>query len=755
MNEVANRMRAHLRSLPSLVILIAFGVGCSSSTPEVMDRPRAPEPITLPEVATIEPTEESSALRTLDEILGPISFDPDTVKAGRFDTGRMWTFDAPPVDYFEEAYGFRPEQDWFRRARMASIRFATWCSASFVSANGLVLTNHHCGREPITDVTGDGESLLENGFFAATLEEERRVPELFVDQLVQITDVTDRVLAAMDAAEDDQARMRAREGAIQAVQEEFDADNGMNNQVVTLFNGGRYSVYTYKQYDDVRLVMAPELAIGYFGGDPDNFTYPRYNLDVSFFRVYENGEPLDTSEFFFQWSDGGPKAGEAVFVLGNPGATTRLNTVAQLAFTRDHDNPAILNLIRSRMKVLRNYLDANPDLPNREEQNNFYFSLSNSEKAFTGQQNGLLDSYLLARKADWEDDFRQALMNDPLLEERYGDPWTEIAEARMAMEPFGDAAYAFSFGGQLRSAYLNKAFLLQQLHFMLSSGMDPASDQILNMIEAIQASGEVAGELEEGMLAAQLGDFRLLLGPEDDITRGLLGMRDPAGAAVWLIDQTVLGDPEAVAALVDGAPQSIAESSEPLIRGLDGIIPRIIQMQQTFGAAAGREEAAMSRLARAVYDVYGTSIPPDATFTLRIADGVVTGYPYNGTEAPEWTTFYGLYDRWASAGGEDPWALPERWQNPPAEFDLSTPINFVSTCDIIGGNSGSPVVNQNLELIGVAFDGNIESLPGEFIFLPTLNRCVSVHSEGVIEAIRDLFGFQRLADELRSGRLPN
>lgn len=752
MMNVSRPTRSIFSVLPALLLLGVLGGGCAASAPA--ERPREPEQVTLPEATTLTPPQEGPRVRTLEEILGPISFDPDTVEAGRFDTGRMWTFDAPPIDYFEETYGFRPDEEWLRRARMAAIRFATWCSASFVSADGLVMTNHHCGRGPVTDVSQPGENLLENGFYARTLEEERRVPDLFVDQLVQITDVTERVYAAMDTAEDDRTRMQVRDATIRAIQEEFNADNGLINQVVTLFNGGRFSVYTYKRYDDVRLVMAPELAIGYFGGDPDNFTYPRYNLDVSFFRVYEDGKPLDTSEFYFKWSEGGPKRGEAVFVLGNPGSTTRLNTVAQLAFARDYDNPAILSLLRTRMKVLRAYLDANPDLPDWESQNNFYFNLSNSEKAYTGQQKGLLDPYLLARKADWEDDFRRAVLDDPALGERYGDPWTEIAEARAAMEPYGRMRFAFSFGGRLRSAYLAKAFQLQQLSFLLASGADPSSERITQLGNAIKAPISVPEEMERGMLAAQLGDFQRLLGPGDELPRRLLGMRDPEGAAEWLLSRTVLGDPQAVSALVEGAPRSISESTDPMIRGLDGIMSRILQMQQALGDASEKEQAAMARLARAVYDVYGTSIPPDATFTLRIADGVVTGYPYNGTRAPAWTTFYGLYDRWASAGGEDPWALPPRWQNPPDEFDLDTPINFVSTSDIIGGNSGSPVVNRNLEVVGIAFDGNIESLPGEFIFLPTLNRTVSVHSEGIIEAIRDLFGFKALAQELRSGRRP-
>jgi hypothetical protein len=755
MHGLAHGKRPAIHTAALVLLSGVLAAGCAGSTPPVPE-PRSPEPIQQPEVAAIEQAGPEQRIRTLEEILGPVSFDPDTVKAGRFDTGRMWTFDAPPVDWFEEAYGFRPDGEWLRRARMASIRFASWCSASFVSADGLVLTNHHCGRDPITQVSGDGENLLEDGFYARSPDDERRVDDLYVDQLVMITDITERIHSAMDAAADDQARVRARDDAVESIQTEFEEANGMINEVVELFNGGRYSVYTYKRYGDVRLVMAPELAIGYFGGDPDNFTYPRYNLDVSFFRVYgEDGQPLDTSESFFKWSDGGPKRGEPVFMLGNPGTTTRLNTVAQLAFTRDHFNPKFLNLIRTRMKVLREYLDRNPDLPDWEEQNNLFFSLSNTEKAVSGQQKGLMDAYLLARKADWENDLREAVQGDPDLSERYGDPWTEIAEANLGMEPYGGLQYVFMFGGGLASEYLTKAFLLQQYGFYLAQGADPDLPQIAELAGTINEPISRNADYERGLMAASLGDFRRFLGPEDPIASRLLGMREPGAAADWLIANTVLSDPEKLAELVAGAPATIENSTDPILNGLDGLLQRLIQMQQVMGQFGAQEEAAQSRLARAVYDVYGTSIPPDATFTLRISDGVVVGYPYNGTAAPEWTTFYGLYDRWASNDGQDPWALPERWQDPPREFDLGTAINFVSTCDIIGGNSGSPVVNRNLELVGAAFDGNIESLPGEFIFMPTLNRSVSVHSEGIIEAIQDLFGFRPLAQELRLGRRPN
>lgn len=753
------RTASHLTRVATLVAAVGFLLACagtSSQAPPSTGPPQEqPEQTAPPQETTRPANPDSAGVPTLLDYLGPVSFDPDTVKAQRFDTGRMWTFDAPPVDYFAERYGLDVDEAWLTHARMGALRFASWCSASFVSADGLVLTNHHCGREPVTQVSRPGEDLLNKGFYAETLEEERPVEGVYVDQLVEITDVTDEVHAAVDAVSGDQAKSRARSEKIGEIEERFDRENGLTNQVVELFNGGRYSVYTFQRYNDVRLVMAPELAIGYFGGDPDNFTYPRYNLDVSFFRVYEDGQPLDTSEFYFPWSVEGPKRGEPVFVVGNPGSTTRLNTVAQLTYTRDVDNPSVLRLYRDAMGAFRPFLDMHTDIENWEQLNNLYFSLSNSEKATSGQQKGLEDAWMMARKHDWEEDLRSAVMRDPDLEQKYGDPWTEIARIREEMREFGNMGYALSFGGSIRSAILGKASLLDQHRFLLANGVDSSSQQVQRLKDQITSPITRHPDLERRLLEAQLEQLRDWLGPDDEIVRGLLGMRSPEAAASWIQENTSLTDPDRLEALLQGAPGTITGSQDPVMSAMNGVIERILPMQQGMSQLNGREASARDKLARAVFDVYGTSIPPDATFSLRISDGVVTGYPYNGTVAPEWTTFYGLYDRWASNDGQDPWALPERWQDPPEAFDLGTPVDFVATTDIIGGNSGSPMLNSDLEIVGAAFDGNIESLPGEFIFLPELNRTVAVHSVGILEAIQDLFGFTGLAEELRTGELPD
>ena len=575
--------------------------------------------------------------------------------------------------------------------------------------------------------------------------------DLYVDQLVALVDVTHRVHAAVDVAEGEQAKTEALERVLGELQEEYDLANGLINEVVELYNGGRYSVYTYRRYNDVRLVMAPELALGYFGGDPDNFTYPRYNLDVSFFRVWEEDGPLDSSDFFFPWSTSGPRQGEPVFVIGNPGTTSRLNTVAQLAFTRDYENPAILRLYRNRIKAYRAYLDAHPEAPGWEALNNLYFNLTNGEKAISGQQAGLLDPWLLARKGTWERELRRRVLDDPSLAARFGDPWSEIDQIRQQLAPFGFQQYALSFGGQVRSALLNRAFLLDQYRYMLQQGLPADSPQLQGLASQLTRPLDSSLELEQALLAVQLDEMRIWLGAEDPLIQGLIGMRSAAAAAGALVRGTVLTDSTVTARLLAGGPQAMREAEDPIVQAFFGMVERVIPMQQQLVQLFEQEEAARRRLARALFEVHGTRIPPDATFTLRISDGVVEGFPYNGTEAPAWTTYYGLYDRWASRDGLDPWALPPRWQSPPAAFDLATPLNFVATTDIIGGNSGSAVVNRNLEVVGAAFDGNMESLPGEFIFLPLRNRTVAVHSAGVLAAIQHLYGYQELARELTYG----
>jgi len=714
------------------VVALMVSVGCGSAGPGTAPAPApAREPLAAAPAAG---TPEATA--------------PDTVRPGRFDTGKMWTFENPPLDYFEEAYAFRPSAEWLLRARLAALRLPN-CTASFVSPDGLVMSNHHCARESATAVSLPDEDLLANGFYASRPADERRVPDLHVDQLVEIRDVTAEVDRAAASRRGDAEQAAARDSAAGAIGERLGGELGLVCEVTSLYYGGRFSAYCYRRYEDVRLVFVPEGAVGYFGGDPDNFTYPRYAFDVSFFRVYgDDGRPL-TAEHWFSWSDHGAREGDPVFVIGNPGSTSRLNTMAQLEYKRDLQYPFTIRLLESRAAILAQHMERFPET--RSELINDYFSLTNSLKAYRGELAGLETPTLLARKAAFERDFRAAVAADSALARQYGRLWTEIADLRRRIARISPELNGLNQGGMVRSATLLAAAQLLQYGPAAASGQVPAD--VLSEFRAEVEAVAIDPELERSMLAAQLADAQALLGEDDPFVRAALAGRTPEEAARALLDASVVDDSTGRADLLD-RPSAIATSADPALTLMRQALPRLQRVSQDYQQLIAQEEARTARLARALFEVYGTDIPPDATFTLRLADGLVAGYDYNGTRAPAFTTFYGMYDRNASHGGREEWALPERWIKPGPDFDLSTPLNLVTTNDIIGGNSGSPLINTAGELVGLIFDGNIESLPGDFIYTTEVARAVSVHSAGILEALRDLYRAERLVAEIEGARRP-
>ncbi|MDX9759899.1 MAG: S46 family peptidase [Bacteroidota bacterium] len=681
----------------------------------------------------------------------------ESIEAQRFDNGRMWTFDYPPLQYFKDEYGFTADQKWMDDVRMSALRFATWCSASFVSADGLVMTNHHCGRDPVEQVSRDGENLGVHGFIANTLEDERRVEGLFVEQLVEIRDVTADVIAAMDAATTDQERLAARDKKIADLEETLSVETGNRCQLVTFFNGGKYSAYIYKRYDDVRLVFSPELSLGFFGGDDDNFTFPRYTLDCNFFRVYdEDGNPLKT-DHYFKWSPNGPAENELIFTVGNPGSTSRLSTATQLEFNRDVQFPWIAGLLDDYVDVLKKYMAVRPD--KKEEMTNQLFSMANSQKAYRGQLDGLENDVLMQRRKDFDRKFRAQVMARPELAAKYGHVWDEIAESNAKVRAVAPDLLAFRFEVLGPPEYLMQALSLARLEREMKKSEDeranPYKGNALNLtLRSLKKFKSVDMDMERLTLTKKLALMQRMLGNDDPIVRFALQGQTCEQAAARLLSQSILADSARFEQFAAGFPESITASEDPLLIIAREALPRREAASEVANAVRATDEVNNALLGRALFDVYGTTVPPDATFTLRISDGIVTGYPYNGTKAPSFTTFYGMYDRHYSFPTDEQWALPERWLNPPAEFKLNTPLNFVSTNDIIGGNSGSPLINRNKEIVGLAFDGNIESLPGEFIFAPEMgNRTVSVHSSAMIEAINHIYRLDRLAKELRAGRI--
>ena len=677
----------------------------------------------------------------------------DTVRAGAFDTGKMWTFEYAPVDYFSKEYNFTPSQEWFDHVRMSALKFATYCSASFVSEDGLVMTNDHCGRESVTDVSDSGESLQENGFYAETPDQERKVEGLFVEQLVRIEDVTSEIQTAIDNAPD-QDKAIAEKKAISGIEKREWASSGFRTKVTKLYNGGKYSLYYYKRYNDVRLVFAPETQIGYFGGDPDNFTYPRYNLDCTFFRVYDDsGKPLKT-EHYFKWSSNGALAGEPVFVVGNPGTTNRLSTVAQLEYMRDVLYPPRIEMYSGLINIYHGMLRNKPS--NSEELTNDLLGYTNSLKAYNGMLEGLRNPVLMAKKKDFEKTFKSKVRENPGLNARYGDMWEKIENVKNQQKQTAEELYGLTLHSLTTPQYFEMAVDIINLIAELDSPEEQKTVLTASQLDSLVNSfypEELDLQKQKLMLFEFVQKINKYLGTDYPLVNKITGGRKGMEAVDYILSNSDVVSREKAAALLQKGADGIINSNDPFIYFIINSEARRVELQNQSFQLSQEEKIYSQNLGRALFEVFGTSIPPDATFTLRISDGVVEGFPYNGTVAPPITTFYGLYDRYYSFNEEHPWNLPERWKNPPAEFELQTPFNFVSTNDIIGGNSGSPVINRKGEVVGLAFDGNIQSLPGSFIFTTEENRTVSVHSAGMIEAVKDLYHAKRLSEELKNGKI--
>ena len=718
--------------LPALVAAVSFILisGCSSS--------------------------QQTASRTDGNPSGAYSWlNLDTVTAGKYDMGKMWTFEYPPVDYFQKEYNFKATQEWFDHVRKSALRFANYCSASFVSADGLVMTNDHCGRESVSDVTKEGEDLMKNGFYAEILEDERPVPGLYVDQLVLIKDVTDEIQNAMSAGTTEEEKTAIEDSMMTEIKDREQESTGLRIQITPLYNGGRYSEYGYKRYNDVRLVFAPETEMGFFGGDPDNFTFPRYDLDCTFFRVYDDsGNPLKTDDYF-KWSDSGAAAGEDVFVVGNPGSTDRLNTVAQLEYSRDISYPHTLEMLNNMVDMYSKLIQENPERKN--ELQNRLFMFSNSQKAYTGMLEGLRNPVLMQKKKDFEKKFKAAVAANPDLKDKYGDLWDKIAGTQNRLRGVSNELYALSLNPLTTSDLFFAANDVIDLANELKLPEDQRDEQYtgeeLDSTIADIIPRDLDMESQRDLLRKQIRSLYEYLGKHNSLVQKLTGGRTGEDAVDYMLSNTVLTDSSKLTALIDKGPDAILNSDDPFIYFAVHTEDRRTDLRSEVKDILSKEAVYSQELGKALFAVYGTSIPPDATFTLRISDGIVKGFPYNGTTAPPYTTFYGLYDRYYSFGKKEPWSLPDRWVNPPADFQLETPFNFVATNDIIGGNSGSPVINEKAEIVGLAFDGNIQSLPGNFIYTPDENRMVGVHSSGLLEAVKDIYKATRLSDELRNGRL--
>lgn len=682
----------------------------------------------------------------------------DAQRAARSDTagpagwvkefGTMWTFDSPPLKYWQARYDFTPDQAWLDHVRLSAVRIPG-CSASFVSPDGLVMTNHHCGRECTASSSPADSNYIETGFAAGTLADEKKCSGYFADQLQSITNVTDRVRRAVTATAP-AAQVQQRTAEIDRIQKECATTANDVCEVVTFYQGGMYSLYHYRRWTDLRLVMAPEGDIAFYGGDPDNFTFPRYDLDLTLLRVYENGQPLHPRDYL-KWSPNGAGDGDLVFVIGNPGSTGRLLTLAQMEYLRDVDYPTRLAGYDRLLRIFHT-LSARSAEGQRRYQN-LIFGYENSKKAVTGYLAGLEDSTIMARKRSFERDFRRRVEASPTLRAKYGTAWDEIARAEKELATIAPRLQWQSFGGG--STLLNFAGAIVRLptqstladSLRLSQYRGEGAQRIRQMVLSDQP---IDTAFERMALASTLAAWKGALPANDQILVAALayGGGNPEQAAAKIISQSSLVDPAVRRRLLEGGASATAASTDPLIV----LARRIEPVNRRLAERAARLDAIVSangeKIGQAIFAAYGTSLPPDATFTLRISDGVVKGYPMNGTVAPYKTTFYGLYDRAASFDDKDPFKLPTRWVQRKDRLDLSTPMDFASTNDIIGGNSGSPVIDRQGRVVGLIFDSNIQALPNRFIYTDDVARSVSVSSLGIIEALRKMYDGNRIANEM-------
>jgi len=661
----------------------------------------------------------------------------------------MWLYNAPPKDKIKAKYGFELTQGWLDHVRLSSVRFNNGGSGSFVSADGLTFTNHHVGAACVQQLSTEGHDYIKTGFYAKTQAEEAKCPNLELNQLVGIEDVTDKVNAGvkpeMSAAEAGQAQR----AAMSQVEKDCSTSTGLRCDVVIFYSGQVYNLYKYKKYTDVRLVFAPEFDIAFFGGDPDNFTYPRYDLDITFFRVYENDKPAHLDNYL-KWSPTGVKDGDLIFVSGHPGNTSRLLTTAQLDFLRDVQYPSVLNFLAKRIASLQEFSKQSEE--NARIAKEDLFGLQNAQKAISGYQAGLLDKSIMQTKAADETKLRASFKADAK-NANAADPWEEIAQAmKLQQSIYPNMTYferlrGFPYLAQtarilVRAAAEKTKPNDQRMREFRDSGL-PSLEQQLFSQEPIYKN------LETLVMTESLNEMQNALGKDNPDVQKVLAGKTPADAARDLIGNTKLDDVAVRKQLYEGGQAAIDASTDPLILVMRAIDPEARAARKEF---EDKVDSVVRRdgtvIAKARFAQSGFSQPPDATFTLRLSYGAVKGYQENGKAIPFATNIGGAYEHATEHGSQPPYNLPESWLKSKTKLDLKTPLNFVSTADIIGGNSGSPTVNQKGEVVGIIFDGNIQSLAWNFAFSDVQGRAVSVDSRGIQEALRKVYGATALADEL-------
>jgi peptidase S46-like protein len=675
----------------------------------------------------------------------------------------MWLFNNPPRAQLKK-YGFEPTDQWLDHVRLSSVRFNSGGSGSFVSPDGLVMTNHHVGADDLAKLSDEKHNYLRDGFHAKTRDEEIKCKGLELNVLTGIKDVTAEVEKAVPQGTPPAEAFKLRQAKIAELEKAVaNEEKKIRADVVTLYAGGQYHLYTFKQYTDIRIVFAPEKQAAFYGGDPDNFEYPRFDLDVCFFRVYENDKPIKC-EHYLSWSPAGAKEDELVFVSGHPGRTNRANTMDELKYLRDTGYPYVLNRL-NRLEVLLNAWSGRSER-NAQRAEDELFGYQNSRKARIGGLAGLLDPALMGRKVAEEKRLRDFIDGKSKSASPTATPW--LAEAQKA---FDSIAQAEKVRAELIKEYtvLEGAGGFNSASFGIARTLARAADELP------KASGErlreyadarlaslkfslfsdepIYEDLETLKLADGLTTLATTLGADHDLVKKVLDGKSPRERAYELISGTKVRDPEVRKKLYEGGKAAVDAAKDPMIELARLVDAPSRAVRKRFENEVDEpKRQAHSALAKAKFAMDGDKVYPDATFTLRLAFGTVKGYTEDGQPVPPFTTMEGLYKRSADQGNKGPFELPKRWVERKDKLDLKTPFNFVCTADIIGGNSGSPVINKNAEVVGLIFDGNIQSLVLDFIFDDTVARAVSVDSRAIMEALRKVYDANDLADELAGMR---
>jgi Peptidase S46 len=669
------------------------------------------------------------------------------VPAARADEG-MWTFDNFPSAKVKAAYGVDVDQAWLDHVRGAAVRLSSGCSASVVTGEGLVLTNNHCVADCAQALSAQGRDYFKDGYQALARTDEKSCSGMQAEVLNQITDVTDRVQGA-GRGQTGQALVRARTAVTSTIEKEVCGDDTarFRCEVVDLYHGGQYKLYKYRKYSDVRLVFSPGVPAAFFGGDPDNFNFPRYDLDCAFVRLYEGGKPVATPDHL-KWNAAAPKAGDPVFVAGNPGGTDRQLSASQLDFQRTLALPVVIaQYSELRGRIIR-FGEENAE--RKRIAGDLLFGLENSYKVYWGRLQALDDAAFMAGKRRDEADLKaKAKAASAKLGPDFGDPWAVIDKAQAAaqdlyipnrmIERGPSGSDLFSYARDLvRAAEERTKPSPERLTGFADSQLPLLEKEVLDPRPSYP-------ELEQVTLEFWLSKAREYMTADAAGTKLLLGKDSPEQLSARLAASR-LGDPAVRKALWDGGLKAVQASDDPMIRFVLKIDAEARRLRMAYDEqVTGPTTAAAEKIAKARFAIYGTSLYPDATFTLRLSYGKIAGWTYRGVTVPPFTTFAGLYER---ATGQDPFELDRRWVAAKDKLTPTTVFNISTTNDIIGGNSGSPLIDAKGEVIGAVFDGNIHSLGGDYGYDGTLNRAVAVSTASISEALRKVYGADALAQEL-------